>query len=152
MTKRLLREAFFLRPQDMSATERGLTVEGVSRFEVEKYDYASYILFAPRKKGKKRHRMFGCKVTADASPDALAMNKECLYSDGEAEMKHRQALWCHRYSRLFISTADHCATELKASTCFTSKTLHLLGHASSATELQQTSATELIRKLVDGLK
>lgn len=48
---------------------------------------------------------------------------------------------CSQSCNILISIADLFANELKVSTCSASKTFHLLGYVSSATELQQTSAT-----------
>lgn len=54
-------------------------------------------MFCSLPEKNKTFRMFVCKVTANSSADAVAMNKEFLKSDGKAEIKHRKALRFYRY-------------------------------------------------------
>lgn len=42
--------------------------------------------------GKKCVPLFVFKATGDANADAVAMNKEFIYSDGKAKIKHGKAL------------------------------------------------------------
>lgn len=107
--------------------------------------------------------MFVCKVTADAIADPEAMN-EFLYSDDKAESKHQKTIYGFTDIRvklirklqlpsIFISMAGRCATKVNASTRSASKTRRLLRRVLSATEVQQTSVTELLLGIhVDGFK